>query len=149
MADIVPSAVRSRMMSGIHSKDTKAEIVVRKALLAQGFRFRLYRKELPGKPDITLPKYKTVILVHGCFWHLHKGCKLSRIPSTRTAFWLAKLRANSRRDEITCSKLHALGWRVLTLWECYLKSTHPEMLKSDLARWILGNELSGEFNPPS
>ena len=146
MADIVSSAVRSRMMSGIQAKDTKPEILVRKALHAKGYRFRLHRKDLPGNPDITLAKFRTVILVHGCFWHMHKGCKLARIPSSRTEFWTAKLRANAMRDETAESRLLALGWRVLTIWECYLKSTSPEVLQADLARWISGNEVSGDFN---
>ena len=146
MADIVSSEVRSRMMSGIQAKDTKPEIVVRKALHAKGYRFRLHRKDLPGNPDITLAKFRTVILVHGCFWHMHKGCKLARIPSSRTEFWTAKLRANAMRDETAESRLLALGWRVLTIWECYLKSTSPEVLQADLARWISGSEVSGDFN---
>ena len=146
MADIVSSAVRSRMMSGIQAKDTKPEILVRKALHAKGYRFRLHRKDLPGNPDITLAKFRTVIFVHGCFWHMHKGCKLARIPSSRTEFWTAKLRANAKRDETAESRLLALGWRVLTIWECYLKSTSPEVLQADLARWISGSEVSGDFN---
>lgn len=146
MADIVSSEVRSRMMSGIQAKDTKPEILVRKALHAKGYRFRLHRKDLPGNPDITLAKFRTVILVHGCFWHMHKGCKLARIPSSRTEFWTAKLRANAMRDETAESRLLALGWRVLTIWECYLKSASPEVLQTDLARWISGSEVSGDFN---
>lgn len=146
MADIVSSAVRSRMMSGIQARDTKPEILVRKALHAQGYRFRLHRNDLPGKPDIVLPRFRAVILVHGCFWHMHKGCKLARIPSTRTEFWSAKLHANAIRDETAHCRLLALGWRVLTIWECYLKSTSPEVLQADLARWISGSEVSGDFN---
>ena len=98
MADIVSSVIRSRMMSGIQARDTKPEILVRKSLHAQGYRFRLHRKDLPGKPDINLPRLRTVILVHGCFWHMHMSCKLARIPSRRTEFWTAKLRANALRD---------------------------------------------------
>jgi DNA mismatch endonuclease (patch repair protein) len=151
MADIVSSAVRSRMKSGIHARDTKSEILVRKALHAQGYRFRLHRKDLPGKPDVVLPRFRAVILVHGCFWHMHKGCKLARIPSTRTEFWSAKLHANAMRDETAHCRLLALGWRVLTIWECYLKSTSPEVLQADLVRWISGSEVSGDFNvwPPA
>lgn len=87
MADIVDKATRSRMMSGIRGKDTKPEIFVRKTLHAQGFRFRLHRKDLPGHPDIVLPKYRAVILVHGCFWHGHEACHLFRLPKSRTEFW--------------------------------------------------------------
>jgi DNA mismatch endonuclease (patch repair protein) len=146
MADIVSSPVRSRMMSGIQARDTKPEILVRKALHAQGCRFRLHRKDLPGKPDIVLPRYRTVILVHGCLWHVHKGCKLGRIPSTRKDFWTAKLQANAMRDQTAHTRLLALGWRVLTIWECYLKSTSPEVLQADLACWISGSVVSGDFN---
>lgn len=151
MADIVSSALRSRMMSGIQARDTKPEIMVRKALHAQGYRFRLYRKDLPGKPDIVLPRFRVAILVHGCFWHMHKGCKLARIPSTRTQFWSAKLHTNAIRDQIAHSRLLAIGWRVLTVWECYLKSTSPEVLQADLVRWISGSKVSGDFNdqPPA
>jgi DNA mismatch endonuclease (patch repair protein) len=146
MADIVSSAVRSRMMSGIKAIDTKPEILVRKALHTQGYRFRIHRKDLPGKPDIVLPRFRAVILVHGCFWHMHKSCKLARIPSTRTEFWSAKLHANAVRDQTAHSRLLALEWRVLTIWECYLKSTSPEVLQADLARWISASEISGDFN---
>jgi len=146
MADIVSSAVRSRMMSGIQAIDTKPEILVRKALHTQGYRFRIHRKDLPGKPDIVLPRFRAVILVHGCFWHMHKSCKLARIPSTRTEFWSAKLHANAIRDQTAHSRLLALEWRVLTIWECYLKSTSPEVLQADLARWISASEVSGYFN---
>lgn len=151
MADIVSSAVRSRMMSRIRARDTKPEILVRKALHAQGYRFRLHRKDLPGKPDIVLPRFRAAILVHGCFWHMHEGCTLARIPSTRTEFWSAKLYANAMRDQTAYSRLLALGWRVLTIWECYLKSTSPEILQADLVRWISGRKVSGDFNvrPPA
>jgi len=146
MTDIVSSAVRSRMMSGIQARDTKPEILVRKALHAQGYRFRLHRKDLPGNPDIVLPRFRVAILVHGCFWHMHKGCKLARIPSTRTEFWSAKLLTNAMRDQTALSRLLAIGWRVLTIWECYLKSTSPEVLQADLACWISGSKVSGDFN---
>ena len=146
MADIVSSALRSRMMSGIQARDTKPEILVRKALHTQGYRFRIHRKDLPGKPDIVLPRFRAVIPVHGCFWHMHKSCKLARILSTRTEFWSAKLHANAIRDQTAHSRLLALEWRVLTIWECYLKSTSPEVLQADLARWISASEVSGYFN---
>ena len=148
MTDIVSNAVRRRMMAGIQARDTKPEILVRKALHSQGYRFRLHRKDLPGKPDIVLPRFRAVILVHGCFWHMHMGCKLARIPSTRTEFWSAKLHVNAMRDQTSHSRLLALGWRVLTIWECYLRSTSPQVLQADLARWISGREISGDFNVP-
>ncbi|HDL01102.1 MAG TPA: DNA mismatch endonuclease Vsr [candidate division Zixibacteria bacterium] len=117
MADIVDSKTRSRMMSGIRGKNTKAEIEIRKKLFAAGFRYRLHDTRLPGKPDIILPKYKAVIFVHGCFWHAH-DCELFKIPSTRTAFWRKKLKGNRNKDEENDKNLKKEGWRILTIWEC-------------------------------
>jgi DNA mismatch endonuclease (patch repair protein) len=104
-------------MRAIKSANTKPEILVRKALHAAGFRFRLHSKNLPGKPDIVLPKYRTVIFVHGCFWHGH-DCEYFKVPKTRTEFWLNKITENKRRDKINADKLIELGWRVLVVWEC-------------------------------
>jgi DNA mismatch endonuclease, patch repair protein len=104
-------------MRAIKSANTRPEILVRKALHAAGFRFRLHSKNLPGKPDIVLPKYRTVIFVHGCFWHGH-DCKYFKAPKTRTEFWLNKIAKNKRRDKINADKLIELGWRVLVVWEC-------------------------------
>lgn len=146
MTDIVSSAVRSRMMSGIQAKDTKPEILDRKALHAKGYRFRLHRKDLPGKPDIVMPRYSAVILVHGCFCRMLKGCKLARIPSTRTDFWSAKQHANAMRNQTSHSRLLILGWRVLTIWKCYLRTTSAEVLQADQTRWISGSMVSGDFN---
>ena len=121
MADIVDKETRSRMMSGIRGKDTKPEIVVRKLLHSEGFRFRLHRKDLPGRPDIVLPKYRTAILVHGCFWHGHDDCHLFRLPRSRTDFWQEKIAGNQARDRKNILLLHDLGWRTLEIWECALK----------------------------
>ncbi len=107
-------------MSGIRGKDTRPEIIVRQALHRAGFRFRLHRKDLPGKPDIVLPKYHTVIFVHGCFWHGH-GCRYFKVPKTRTDFWLDKIMANARRDRLQEDALRAAGWRVFTVWECDIR----------------------------
>ena len=107
-------------MSRIRGKSTSPEIAVRKALHKAGFRFRLHRKDLPGKPDIVLPKYKTVIFVHGCFWHSH-GCKDSRTPKTNTEFWCSKLTQNVRRDMGNIRNLKNLGWNVKVIWECEIK----------------------------
>lgn len=107
-------------MSGIRGKDTKPEIIVRHALHRAGFRFRLHRKDLPGKPDIVLPKYHTVIFVHGCFWHGH-GCRYFKVPKTRTDFWLDKIMANAKRDRQQEDALRAAGWRVFTVWECDIR----------------------------
>jgi DNA mismatch endonuclease (patch repair protein) len=122
MADIVDSATRSRMMSGIRSKNTKAEVEIRKRLFALGFRYRLHDKKLPGKPDIILPRYKAVIFIHGCFWHAH-ACKLFKWPSTRKEFWTTKLKGNKEKDKENLDALKKLGWRILVIWECSYRST--------------------------
>ena len=108
------------MMSGIRGKDTKPEMIVRRALHRAGFRYRLHVKDLPGKPDIVLPKYKTVIFVHGCFWHMH-DCKYFKWPKTRTEFWKEKIEGNAQRDKIALKQLKDNGWNVLTVWECELR----------------------------
>jgi len=110
------------MMSRVKGKNTKPEIAVRKWLHGQGFRFRLHRKDLPGKPDIALPKYKTVIFVHGCFWHRHHGCKRCITPSTNTEFWEEKFRKNVERDAKNREALETLGWKVIVIWECEIKN---------------------------
>lgn len=121
MADIVDKATRSRMMSGIRGKDTKPEMIVRRALHRAGFRYRLHAKDLPGKPDIVLPKYRTVIFVHGCFWHMH-NCKFFKWPKTRPDFWREKISKNVERDREYLSVLENLGWSPIVIWECECKS---------------------------
>ena len=121
MADVHDKETRSYNMSRIKGKDTKPEKVVRKFLHAKGFRFRLHDKKLPGKPDIVLRKYKTVIFVHGCFWHGHEGCKYYVVPKTRTDWWLNKINGNKVNDSKAFKALQALGWRVIEVWECKLK----------------------------
>ncbi len=118
MADIVSSEKRSQMMSGIRSKDTKPELILRSQLHRAGYRFRVNDSRLPGKPDIVLPKYKTVIFVHGCFWHRHEGCKFAYTPKSRIDFWKKKFDDNVKRDAIVREKLEDLGWRVMVVWEC-------------------------------
>ena len=108
-------------MSRIRSKDTKPEMIVRKFLHGQGFRYRLHVKNLPGKPDIVLPKYKTVIFIHGCFFHGHKDCKYFVVPKTRTEWWMNKINANIANDAKAFKALKELGWKVLEIWECELK----------------------------
>jgi DNA mismatch endonuclease (patch repair protein) len=110
-------------MSRIRGKDTKPEILVRKGLFARGFRFRLQDRKLPGKPDIILPKYRVAILVNGCFWHGHKGCRYATRPKSNIEFWDAKIARNRHRDEVTEAHLMALGWTVLTVWECELRNS--------------------------
>ena len=120
MADVVDKATRSRMMSGIRSKNTKPEIIIRKALHSRGYRYRLHSVELPGKPDIIFVSRKAVVFVHGCFWHGH-GCHLFKWPETRQDFWKAKILRNREKDCEVRETLNSMGWRVLVIWECVLK----------------------------
>ena len=113
---------RSRNMAAIKSKNTKPEIAVRKMLHALGYRFRLHRKDLPGSPDIVLPKYKTVIFVHGCFWHRHENCKYASTPKTRKEFWENKFNENMKRDKNNFKELKKLNWNLLVIWECETKN---------------------------
>lgn len=119
--DIVEPALRSRMMSGIRGKDTKPEMLVRRFLHAHGYRYRLHRKDLPGKPDIVLSRLRVCIFVHGCFWHRHPGCRFAVLPKTRTEFWEAKLLGNVARDEQAIKSLNESGWRTIVVWECQLR----------------------------
>jgi len=113
---------RSRIMRENKGKNTKPELAVRKMLHSLGYRFRLHRKDLPGSPDIVLPRYQTVIFVHGCFWHQHSGCSLASVPQTRSDFWKEKLRKNQARDKRNQIKLEEMGWNVVVLWECETKN---------------------------
>lgn len=138
LVDVVDAATRSRMMAGIRGKDTKPEMIVRCALHARGFRYTLHNRKLPGSPDLVFPKYGAVIFVHGCFWHGH-GCRLFVWPKTRQAFWRDKIHGNIRRDARSRRKLRALGWRVLTVWECSIKGaklTKTQACADKYARWL-------------
>lgn len=121
MADKLTSEQRSWNMRQIKSKDTQIEISVRRWLFARGFRFRKNDKRYPGKPDIVLPKYKTVIFINGCFWHRHENCKLATTPKTRTDFWTNKFQRNIENDRAHKQQLESMGWKVIVLWECELK----------------------------
>ena len=145
MADVVNSETRSRMMSGIRSKDTRPEQLVRKALFAAGFRFRLHRRSLPGVPDVVLPRRKVAIFVHGCFWHLHRECLYAKLPTTRPVFWRNKLEGNAQRDQNNIEALLALGWRVLVVWECATREKAAG-LSETLFAWIEGGENRGELS---
>ena len=114
---------RRRNMSAVKSKNTKPEILVRKVLHAKGYRFRLHVKELPGKPDIVFPKYKTVIFVNGCFWHRHEGCKYASTPTTNIDFWNAKFAENVARDKKKCQEIQEKGWQVIVIWTCEINNT--------------------------
>jgi len=124
MSESRPSVARSRTMRAIRKKNTKPEIRVRRRLHALGYRFRLHRSDLPGTPDIVLPKHRVAIQVHGCFWHQHRGCRHAVRPRIRPDYWLPKLERNVARDHETKAALEALGWRVLVIWECELANDH-------------------------
>ncbi len=121
MADVHSKEIRSYNMSMIKGKNTKPEMLVRKFLHANGYRYKLHDKSLPGKPDIVVPKYKTVIFVHGCFWHGHKNCKYFVVPKTRTDWWLNKINGNIANDNKASQALKKDGWKIITIWECNLK----------------------------
>lgn len=120
MADRLTPDQRRLNMRRVRAKDTKPEMTVRSLLHAQGFRFRLHRRDLPGRPDIVLPRWRAAVFVHGCFWHGH-GCSLFRMPATRTEFWSGKIAGNHRRDAAAVAGLAELGWRSLLVWECALR----------------------------
>jgi len=148
--DRISKEHRSWNMSRIRSKDTKPEIVVRKLLYALGYRFRLQGKVskrlyksgvLPGKPDIVLAKYKTVIFVHGCFWHRHENCKRATTPKSRTEFWVSKFTTNVERDKTNMESLRDLGWNVLTVWECEVLEFLKECRTAAITETLLAKKL--------
>lgn len=147
MTDIVDAATRSRMMAAIGGKHTRPEMLVRRALYASGFRYRLHVKTLPGSPDIVLPKYNAVVHVHGCFWHRHEGCRYATTPATRPEFWEAKFTANEVRDERDHRLLAELGWRVAIVWECSLSRTRVEDTLAELVVWLRSGELVFQTEP--
>ena len=132
MTDVLSKVQRKRCMSHVRGKDTGPEVMVRQYLFANGFRYRLYRKDLPGKPDIVLPKYRTVIFINGCFWHGHTGCKYATIPEANHDFWLAKISGNIERDKSNYAKLFELGWKVIEIWQCELKPKFREQTLNNL-----------------
>jgi DNA mismatch endonuclease (patch repair protein) len=141
MTDVHSRETRSFNMSRIRSKDTKPEMLVRKFLFANGLRYKLHDKSLAGKPDIVLPKYKTIIFIHGCFWHGHEGCKYYTVPKTRTEWWLNKISANTNNDTAAINKLKQAGWSVIIVWECEIKTKDQFMLRmADLLK-----EIGAEF----
>ena len=140
MVDVVNPETRSRMMSGIRGANTKPELNVRRRLHAAGFRYGLHRKDLPGKPDLVMPRHDAVIFVHGCYWHRHPGCRLATTPSTRTDFWTAKFTANQERDRRNIAELRDRGWRVAIVWECEVRTTtDADEAVSELIAWLLSD----------
>ena len=139
MADIFPASKRSEIMSRVKGKETTPEIIVRKYLFSRGLRYRKNVKTLPGTPDIVLPKYKTVVLVNGCFWHGHKGCKPAHLPSTNLNYWEKKIADNIERDERKKRELENLGYKVLVAWQCQLK----KKIRYDNLEKLYNNIING------
>ena len=144
MADIKSKEERSKNMSAIKNKNTKPELIVRKYLFSQGFRYRLNVSKLPGKPDIVLSKYRTVIFVNGCFWHLH-NCKYFVYPKQNADFWKNKINSNVERDKRNYNALIAAGWKVIIIWECELKQKREETLTA-LVKEIQETGIKGKWN---
>lgn len=137
--DTVSQEKRSRIMAAVHSKNTRAELLVRRYLWSNGIRYRIHDKNLPGKPDIVIPRYKLAIFVHGCFWHGHDGCSRGRLPKSRLEYWEPKIEANKKRDCLIGEELKEIGFRQLVIWECQLRTqraaskTLPEVLNQILS----------------
>jgi DNA mismatch endonuclease (patch repair protein) len=142
--DILGPAERSALMSRIRNADTGIELLIRRGLHRLGFRYRLGGAGLPGRPDIVLPKYGTVVFVHGCFWHGH-SCPLFRLPKTRSDFWAEKIESNRQRDRRSTLTLRKLGWRVITVWECQLRGASPDAVNSLILR--LARRINPEGKP--
>lgn len=148
MADIVSVATRSRMMSGIRSRNTAPELMVRRGLHAHGYRYRLHVKELPGSPDIVLPKWKTVLFVNGCFWHGHP-CHLFRLPATRQEWWRAKIETNIKRDARITETLSSRSWKILTVWECAIRGRTARGIEETVSlidQFVRSNANIGEVS---
>jgi DNA mismatch endonuclease (patch repair protein) len=140
MADVHTPEIRSYNMSRIRGKDTKPEAILRKALFSKGFRYRKNDKRLPGKPDLVLPKYRTVIFVNGCFWHKHDGCRYFKWPTNNADFWKAKIEGNVERDKKTYEELERLGWNVMVVWECQLKPKERDNTISGIENALIQKE---------
>lgn len=146
MADIVDKQTRSRMMAGIRGKDTKPELILRRALHARGFRFRLHSKNIPGRPDLVFPKHRAVVFVHGCFWHRHANCRYATTPSTRVEFWREKFESNVARDSAVVTALIGSGWRVAMVWECALRTPNSIQAAADsVSLWLPSEERQIEI----
>ena len=147
MPDIVDRATRSRMMAGIGSKNTKPELLLRRALHALGLRFRLHNRRLPGTPDLVFRRFGAVCFVHGCFWHRHADCAYAYTPSTRKDFWAAKFASNMERDRQNRCELLEAGWRVAVVWECELRKGGESGTALKLGQWLRGSDRLFETSP--
>jgi len=152
MVDIVDQRTRSRMMAGIKAKDTRLELLVRKRLFKLGFRYRLHVSLLPGTPDVVFPKYRAVIFINGCFWHLH-GCQFSKLPKTRPDWWQEKLNRNKIRDREAIQRLAEDGWRVMVIWECAHRGNASrnnalDRICNQASSWILSEDAFAEITEP-
>lgn len=146
MPDTLTPEQRHRNMAAIHSSSTKPELKLRRALWSLGFRYRINERHMPGKPDIVLPKYRTVVFIHGCFWHGHKDCKYYTVPKTNTEFWTAKVARNQQRDQEVWRQLEAKGWFVIIVWECELKKYRFEDTVNSVAAEIVRNGNTYQYN---
>jgi DNA mismatch endonuclease (patch repair protein) len=141
MVDIVSETVRSRMMASIRGQNTKPEMIVRKFLHGNGFRYRLHVRSLPGHPDLVLPKYRVVIFVHGCFWHQHAGCRYATVPDQNREKWLHKFAQNVERDRRNLSQILESGWRVIVIWECGIRTAKARAQLDSLPELIRGGRI--------
>lgn len=138
MSDVLSPEQRRRCMSAIKSADTKPELIVRRYLFSRGLRYRLHSKKLPGTPDLVFPKYRSVVFIHGCFWHAHEECGMFRFPKSNEVFWRTKIEHNVKRDVAVAAALLRLGWRVLVIWECTLKKNTRKKTLENLYKEITG-----------
>lgn len=147
--DVFDTTTRSRNMAAIRSANTKPEMLLRRALHSRGYRYRLHRADLPGRPDLVLAGRRAAIFVHGCFWHRHQECRFATIPATRPEFWQSKFDSNVRRDARSFEALVDMGWRVANVWECQLKRGAQQETITRLTSWLDGAEETFELPPPA
>lgn len=145
MTDVVDASTRSRMMAGIRGKDTRPELLLRRALHGRGLRYRLHGSKLPGRPDLVFPRFRAALFVHGCFWHRHEGCRYATTPATRPDFWQAKFDANVARDIRNQRQLEATEWRVGIVWECTIRKREIDATASNVEAWLNSGEQSLEL----
>ena len=142
MVDVVDKQTRSRMMAGIRGKNTKPELLLRRALHAHGFRYRIHDDKLPGKPDLVFPMYKAAIFIHGCFWHRHPQCWWNTTPSSNVVFWEDKLGKNAERDARTVEELRRRGWRIAIVWECSFRLAEVIQVTATVEEWLKSDRLT-------